>query len=105
MSIDNAAQIEDEVKTKQEKKIDEPARYKVLLHNDDYTTMEYVVSILCRIFHKSFPEARAIMWRVHKTGIGICGTYTKEVAETKVKQVKMDARSAGYPLNCTMEKE
>ncbi len=103
MSTDNATQTDEIVRT--EKDIDEPARYKVLLHNDNYTTQDFVVAILCKIFNKSIQEATDIMLRVHNTGIGVCGTYTKEIAETKVKQVKIDARLAGYPLKCTMEKE
>lgn len=103
MSADNDAQLDEKIKV--EKDIQEPPRYKVLLHNDNYTTMDFVVSILCRIFNKSVNDARQIMLKVHKTGIGECGTYTREIAETKVKQVITDARLAGFPLNCTMEEE
>ena len=105
MANNNGIQLDDEVKVKNETKIDEPPRYKVLLHNDNYTTMDFVISILCRIFHKNISEATRIMLKVHKTGIGECGSFTKEVAETKVRQVLTDARLAGFPLNCTMEKE
>lgn len=82
-----------------------PKRYKVLLHNDDYTTMEFVVMILQRIFHKSVQEARDIMLAVHSKGIGICGIYTYEVAETKVVQVKRFSKDHGFPLKCTCEPE
>lgn len=85
-------------------KLQEPVRYRVLLHNDDYTSMEFVVGILRRIFHKNIEEATRIMMTVHKQGIGECGVYTREVAETKVGRVLHDARMAGFPLMCTMEK-
>ncbi len=83
----------------------EPPFYKVLLHNDDVTTMDFVVGILCRIFHKNAEEAEAIMLNVHNNGIGLCGIYTRELAEIKVRLVHRDAWLAGYPLKCTMEKE
>ena len=82
----------------------EPSMYKVLLHNDDYTTMEFVVFILMQVFHKSTEEATRIMLNVHKRGIGMCGLYTYEVAETKVETVIRMARENGHPLKCTMEK-
>lgn len=85
-------------------KLEEPGRYRVLLHNDDYTTMDFVVSILCGIFHKSLEDATAIMLAVHRQGVGQCGIYTREVAETKVNRVHAQAREAGYPLRCSMEK-
>lgn len=81
----------------------EPPRYKVLLHNDDYTTMEFVIIILREVFHKTLPEAEKIMKIVHESGLGVCGEYTEEVAETKVSQVHVRARKLGYPLRCSME--
>lgn len=84
--------------------IREPDRYQVILHNDDYTTMNFVVEILQTIFHKNANEARAIMLKIHEYGTGLCGTFTCEIAETKVRQVRFAARSAGFPLKCTMEK-
>lgn len=105
MANNNGVQLDDGVEVKNETKIDEPPKYKVLLHNDNYTTMDFVIAILCRIFHKNVPEATRIMLEVHRNGIGECGVFTKEVAETKVRQVRSDARMAGFPLNCTMEKE
>ncbi len=84
--------------------IKEPFMFKVLLHNDDYTTMEFVVFVLIQVFHKSAEEATRIMLNVHKRGMGICGLYTYEVAETKVETVMRMARENGYPLKCTMEK-
>jgi ATP-dependent Clp protease adaptor protein ClpS len=85
--------------------IDEPSMYKVLLHNDDYTTMEFVVEILMLVFKKSPEDAVKIMLNVHHKGIGICGVYTFEVSETKVNTVHALARQHGFPLKCTMEKE
>lgn len=81
----------------------EPRRYKVLLHNDDYTTMDFVVMILRRVFHKGEPEAMRIMLAVHKQGLGLCGIYTAEVAETKVDTVHALAKAAGYPLRASLE--
>jgi ATP-dependent Clp protease adaptor protein ClpS len=84
--------------------IREPSLYKVLLHNDDYTTMEFVVYVLMEVFHKSVEDATRIMLNVHKQGIGVCGLYTCEIAETKVETVTRMARENGHPLKCTMEK-
>ena len=83
----------------------EPPMYKVLLHNDDYTTMEFVVEVLVYVFHKPMEAATLIMLNVHKQGVGICGTYPFEVAETKVDTVHLLAREKGFPLKCSMEKE
>lgn len=79
--------------------------YKVLLLNDDYTPMEFVVHVLENIFKKSRQEATEIMLHVHRRGVGMCGVYTFEVAETKVTQVMDYARGNEQPLQCTMEKE
>jgi ATP-dependent Clp protease adaptor protein ClpS len=84
--------------------IREPAQYKVLLHNDDYTTMEFVVYVLMQVFHKSVEEATRIMLNVHEKGVGVCGLYPREIAETKVETVTRMARNDGHPLKCTMEK-
>ena len=86
-----------------EEDVREPRRFKVLLHNDNYTTMEFVVRVLVTVFNKNESEANAIMLRVHNNGVGVCGVFTAEVAETKVTRVQMLAREAGYPLKCTME--
>ena len=83
----------------------EPRKYKVLLHNDDYTTMEFVVQVLVTVFHKTEVEATQVMLAVHKNGLGVCGVYTAEVAETKVVAVRHMARQGGYPLKCTMEED
>ena len=80
------------------KKIKEPDRYVVLLHNDDYTSMDFVVGVLCDIFHKTPEEATAIMLAVHQQGIGQCGVYTQEIAETKVALVRQRARAAGLEV-------
>lgn len=105
MPVTCSTQTGGDLETIIKKKIDEPSRYVVLLHNDDYTTMAFVVDILCRIFNKSFDEAKRIMLLVDRTGIGACGVYTREIAETKVSLVRKEARRAGFPLRCTMEKE
>jgi ATP-dependent Clp protease adaptor protein ClpS len=82
-----------------------PAMYKVLMLNDDYTPMEFVVHVLERFFQKSREEATRIMLHVHRRGVGVCGVYTYEVAETKVTQVMDLARQNQHPLQCTIEKE
>ena len=81
----------------------EPRSFKVLLHNDDYTTMDFVVHVLKRVFQKSEAEAMRIMLAVHKQGQGMCGIFTAEVAETKVDTVHTMAKSAGYPLRSSLE--
>ncbi|MEK7801102.1 MAG: ATP-dependent Clp protease adapter ClpS [Pseudomonadota bacterium] len=82
-----------------------PAMYKVLLLNDDYTPMEFVIHVLERFFSKTKDEATEVMLHVHMRGVGLCGVYTYEVAETKVSQVMDYARVNEQPLQCTMEKE
>ncbi|MEM8833399.1 MAG: ATP-dependent Clp protease adapter ClpS [Pseudomonadota bacterium] len=86
-------------------KTKKPSMYKVLLLNDDYTPMEFVVHILEKFFSKNRQEATDIMLHVHRRGVGICGIFTYEVAETKVGQVMDFARANEQPLQCTMEKE
>lgn len=83
--------------------LDHPKRFKVMLHNDDYTTMEFVVHVLMTVFGKSETEATNVMLRVHKEGVGICGIYTAEIAEAKVALVRHLARKNGFPLKCTLE--
>lgn len=82
-----------------------PNLYRVLLLNDDYTPMDFVVSILESFFKKSRQEATVIMMNVHRTGVGECGIYTYEVAESKVSQVMMYAKENQHPLQCVMEKK
>ena len=91
--------------TKTRTKTQRPSLYKVLLLNDDYTPMEFVITVLERFFNKSREDATRIMLHVHHNGVGICGVYTYEVAETKVAQVTEFARQNQHPLQCTMEKE
>jgi ATP-dependent Clp protease adaptor protein ClpS len=100
-----SSETEEEVISETRDEIDEPPMYKVLLHNDDYTTMEFVVEILMLVFNKPPEEAVEIMLNVHQKGIGICGVYTYEVSETKVNTVHDMARGNGFPLKCTMEEE
>ncbi len=92
------------VATKTRPKTKKPSQYRVILLNDDYTPMEFVVALLMGIFKRSQEEATQIMLDVHKNGIGICGIYTFEVAETKVAQVLDAAKRGGHPLKCTLEK-
>jgi ATP-dependent Clp protease adaptor protein ClpS len=81
-----------------------PDLYKVLLHNDDFTPMDFVENVLTTIFRKQKSVATTIMLDVHRKGVGVCGIYPYEIAETKVSQVLKEARSQDYPLKCTMEK-
>ena len=81
----------------------EPKQYHVYLLNDDYTSMDFVIDVLVRIFHKSFADAQHIMIQVHQSGRGLCGTYSYEIAETKVHQVSSLARENGFPLKAVME--
>ncbi len=90
--------------TREEVKIVRPPLYQVLLHNDDYTTMEFVILVLKKFFGKSTEEATAIMLKVHHDGVGVCAIYTFEVAETKAQRVRSFAKSNGYPLKCSIEK-
>jgi ATP-dependent Clp protease adaptor protein ClpS len=94
-----------EVVTKTRAKTQRPSLYKVLLLNDDYTPMEFVIHILERFFAKSREDATRIMLHVHHNGVGVCGVFTFDVAETKVAQVVEFARQHQHPLQCTMEKE
>lgn len=91
--------------TKTRPAVKKPSLYRVLLLNDDYTPMEFVVHVLEKYFNKGQEEALQIMLHVHQNGVGVCGTFTYEVAETKVTQVIDSARSNQHPLQCTMEKE
>jgi ATP-dependent Clp protease adaptor protein ClpS len=91
------------VVTESERKLKLPPMYKVLLHNDDYTTMEFVVQVLQSVFHKSPADATQIMLHIHRTGIGVAGVYTHEIAETKVTTVEALARQHEFPLKTTME--
>ena len=91
--------------TKTKTRTQRPSMYRVLILNDDYTPMEFVAYVLEQYLHKSREEATRIMLHVHQTGVGVCGVYTYEVAETKVAQVIDTARRHQHPLQCTMEKD
>ncbi len=91
--------------TKSRSETKKPSMYKVLLLNDDYTPMEFVVAVLMRFFGMNEQRAATIMLHVHRRGVGVCGVYSYEVAETKVNQVVDFSRRNEHPLQCTMEKE
>ena len=93
------------IAVKSRPKTKKPAMYKVLMLNDDYTPMEFVVQVLQRFFAKAHDEAVRIMLHVHRRGVGICGVFTYEVAETKVNQTMDLARQNQHPLQCTIEKD
>ncbi|SDP13318.1 ATP-dependent Clp protease adapter ClpS [Desulforhopalus singaporensis] len=99
----NKNQHESSVLTEDATDVKEPKLYKVLLHNDDYTTMEFVISILETVFHKSTNDATKIMLNVHNEGIGIAGVYTREICETKISVVHQLAKKNEFPLRCSME--
>ena len=98
-------ETETDVAPEEKTKTKKPRRFKVLFHNDDYTTMEFVVHVLETIFRKSPAEAAQIMLQVHNKGAGVAGVYTREVAETKVETTIAAARREGHPLMVTMEPE
>ncbi|HUV78092.1 MAG TPA: ATP-dependent Clp protease adaptor ClpS [Desulfobacterales bacterium] len=98
-------EIEEDVISEIRDETDEPPMYKVLLHNDDYTTMEFVIEILILVFRKSPEDSVEIMLNVHHKGVGVCGVYTYEMSETKLNNVHALASQYGFPLKCTMEKE
>jgi ATP-dependent Clp protease adaptor protein ClpS len=102
---ENLPGLKEDVVTKIEEEVTEPPMFKVLLHNDDFTTKEFVVKILVSVFSKSLDEATQLMWAVHKNGVGVCGVYPFEIAETKVNIVTATARENGFPLRSTMEPE
>jgi ATP-dependent Clp protease adaptor protein ClpS len=93
------------VVTKTKPRVKRPNMYRVLLLNDDYTPMEFVVHVLIRFFNKNQEDATRIMLHVHQNGVGECGVYTYEIAETKVTQVMDFARKHQHPLQCVMEKK
>lgn len=91
--------------TRVEKKLKRPTLYKVLLHNDHYTTRDFVVAVLKEVFRRTESEAVQIMLHVHYNGIGVAGVYTHDVAQTKMKTVELAARENGFPLRLSMEPE
>ncbi|MGL4722616.1 MAG: ATP-dependent Clp protease adaptor ClpS [Desulfovibrionaceae bacterium] len=84
--------------------VEEPPEYGILLFNDDYTPMDFVVLLLKSVFHKKEEEAHALMLTIHNDGKGLCGIYTFEIAETRVQLVHAKAQEAGFPLRCIMQK-
>jgi ATP-dependent Clp protease adaptor protein ClpS len=96
---------EGDLATQKKPKLEKVRRYKVVFHNDDYTTMEFVVLVLMKFFHRTETEATHIMLSVHHRGHGVAGVYTKDVAETKVAQVQDFAKEHGMPLRLTVEPE
>lgn len=96
---------EEDLAVAQQEKTKRPRRYQVVFHNDDYTTMEFVVHVLIKFFHKSETEATQIMLQVHHKGYGIVDVYTRDVAESKAAQVMAYAKENGHPLKCTAEPE
>lgn len=102
---DNGYEHSGGVLTESEEEIKKPPLYKILLHNDDFTTMEFVVYILQSVFYKSEANAVQIMLAVHQEGIGVAGVYTYEIAEAKVDKVTQLARTYEFPLLCTLEEE
>ena len=97
--------FDEEVATETRERLKKPPLFRVLLHNDDFTTMEFVVEVLRRVFGRGEAEAFRIMWAVHTQGVGCAGVYTYEVAEMKVERVAHLARAEEFPLLCTMEEE
>jgi len=105
MSSETEKDEQSGVATIRKEKLQAPRKYKVLMHNDDYTTMEFVILVLQKYFQKTSNEAQAIMLEVHTRGYGVCGIYTYEVAESKVAKVTKYARENGHPLKCSTEPE
>ncbi|MFO6446131.1 ATP-dependent Clp protease adapter ClpS [Erythrobacter sp. NE805] len=101
---DGGGQNQVGVATKTRAKPKKPSQYKVLMLNDDYTPMEFVVLVLKRFFAMDLEQATRVMLHVHQRGVGVCGIFTYEVAETKVNQVMDFARANQHPLQCTLEK-
>ena len=94
-----------EIELNDELDLQEPKKYKVFLLNDDFSTMDFVIDVLVKVFRKSVDEASVIMLNIHNNGKEICGTYSYEIAGTKVAQVKAMAREQGFPLKAKMEEE
>ncbi|AXX90570.1 ATP-dependent Clp protease adaptor ClpS [Arcobacter suis] len=94
-----------EIELEDDLDLQEPKKYKVFLLNDDFSTMDFVIDVLVRVFRKSVEEASTIMMNIHNKGKELCGTYTYEIATTKVAQVKSMAREKGFPLKAIMEEE
>jgi ATP-dependent Clp protease adaptor protein ClpS len=102
---DGGVKVVEKAKPKTVEQLKRPKRYKVLLHNDDYTTMEFVVWILQAVFHHDETTALEVMLHVHRNGIGVAGVYTREIAETRVAQVDALAKQHEFPLRTSIEEE
>ncbi|MBF0467076.1 MAG: ATP-dependent Clp protease adapter ClpS [Nitrospirae bacterium] len=98
-------EIKESIETNVKEKFKTPSLYKVILLNDNYTTMDFVVYVLRHIFNKPTDEATRLMLNVHRQGSAVCGIYTKDIAETKIATVHDLAMQHGFPLKCTMEQE
>lgn len=96
---------DNDVVLEQRTEVKKPKMYRVLLINDDYTTMEFVTYVLQLVFHKNAESAATLMWKIHTTGSGVCGVFTYEIAEMKVATVHEMARQHEFPLKCTMEED
>lgn len=94
-----------EIELSDELDLEEPKKYKVFLLNDDYSTMDFVIDVLVKVFRKTVDESSVIMLNIHNNGRELCGVYTHEIAVTKVAQVKTMAREKGFPLKAVMEEE
>ncbi|APW66363.1 MULTISPECIES: ATP-dependent Clp protease adaptor ClpS [Arcobacteraceae] len=94
-----------EIELEDDLDLQEPKKYKVFLLNDDYSTMDFVIDVLVKVFRKSLDESSNIMLNIHNNGREVCGVYTHEIAATKVGQVKTMAREKGFPLKAVMEEE
>jgi ATP-dependent Clp protease adaptor protein ClpS len=101
----NVPDFESDVLTESEIRVDKPPLYKVVLHNDDFTTMDFVIYVLRVVFHRSDMEAFAIMMKVHNEGVGTAGVYTLEVAKMKAEKAMALARKEEFPFLCTVEEE
>jgi ATP-dependent Clp protease adaptor protein ClpS len=99
----HASGVLPEGSVRSDEELREPKQYRVVIHNDDYTTMDFVVAVLVTVFHKPTPEATRIMLDVHKKGKGICGMYSYDIAVTKVAQVHQMAKRREFPLRCSVE--
>ncbi|MFW5808732.1 MAG: ATP-dependent Clp protease adaptor ClpS [Spirochaetota bacterium] len=95
--------LADKTETEHDIEIREPSMYRVIMHNDHYTTMQFVVEVIMTVFHKSEEEASRLMLQIHNTGSAVCGVYILDIAQTKVNHVHMLAKREGFPLKCTLE--
>lgn len=103
MPNENDYMFDDDAQLLNKERVDLPKMYKVLLHNDNYTTMDFVIKVLVTVFHMAGEEAAKVMLDVHKKGKGLCGIYTRDIAATKTQQVHAMARAAQFPLKCSYE--